>query len=637
MTDNPTHLDEHDEHRHDELDDGHHDDRGAEPEHRVEVRRNVALAAAVGGFAAVLTAAFAARAFTGGTGLDWLVFAVLGIVTVVHLASLGDSRAPLLVADGHGVRVRQGAVWRGIAWPEIDCMEHLPRHGLLRDGHLLVDGYDDQQLVVPLTLATRVVGASGVSLSDVLADLADGRADVVEVVSGVDEDGAVRTTSSVPRLSDLYRDDEQVSVPGEKRGIAARVSAGLSGGPGARGDDEDPLQDDDLEQRDELRAAPQDDFGHPNEADVDRLRSRLAQIRESSGDTGSIEQVRAELLDAPYAEDDTEATDEILLGPAALAAGDAEATGEIDVVDDGLEGHDEDDEPPAPGRPTVLSARVERDATERDPAERAQLDEPHAPASLEAHESMTVVLEDLAVQPAAAPVIGPELAAARERLRLTIDQVSERTRIRPHVIEAIEVDDFAPCGGDFYARGHLRTLSRVLGIDAAPLLASYDEVYAHAPVDPRRVFESELATGAGGAIRSTRGGRNWSVLIAAVMGAVLVWSVARLVMDGPAPVADAPVLGDLSNATTTQGDPVKLTLTAAGGGATLNVRDAAGKIVFEGNLAFGQTTELKVVPPIRIYSTDGSVTYAVGGARAKALGETGAEASKTVVVRKNAS
>ena len=74
-----------------------------------------------------------------------------------------------------------------------------------------------------------------------------------------------------------------------------------------------------------------------------------------------------------------------------------------------------------------------------------------------------LVIDDFAVEPAADPVVGPELAAARTRLGLTVDQLAERTRIRPHVIESIEVDDFAPCGGDFYARGHLRTLARVLG------------------------------------------------------------------------------------------------------------------------------------------------------------------------------
>ena len=592
------------------------------PVRPVEVRRNVGLAAGVGGFAALMTVAFAARALTGGTALDWLAFGVLALVTGIHLASLSDSRAPLLVADDHGVRVRQGAQWRGIAWQEIDCLEHLPRHGLLRDGHLLVDGYDDQQLVVPLTLATRLVGASAVSLSDVLADLADGRADVVEVVAGGVEDEAPRRT--VPSLSDLYGDDS--GAAGERRGIAARVAAGLTGRNDDPTDELDDLDDsddsDDVEDglAEEARVVPadaEDDLeAHPAPADVDRLRSRMAWIRRSSTD---------EAADA----DDTEATDEIVLPD--VDPMDETDTGEIAAI--------EVDDQVEPGRATVLSARVEMPASERERVT-APIDalDPLAPVE-PAEESVTVVLDDLAVVPAAAPVIGPDIQAARDRLRLTIDQVSDRTRIRPHVIEAIEVDDFGPCGGDFYARGHLRTIARVLGIDATPLVAAYDENYAHAPVDPRRVFESELATGTGGAIRSTRGGRNWSVMIAAVMGAVLVWSVARLVMGGPAPVGEEPVLNQSGGITqmTTKGTPVKLRLTAAGGGATLNVRDADGKIVFEGNLAFGQSSELKVVPPIRISSSDGSVTYSVGGGEAKALGETGTEVTKTVIAPKKGS
>ena len=101
-----------------------------------------------------------------------------------------------------------------------------------------------------------------------------------------------------------------------------------------------------------------------------------------------------------------------------------------------------------------------------------------------------------ALEPAADPVIGP---AARGRPRPPRAHASTSSPSAPgsgpHVIEAIEVDDFAPCGGDFYARGHLRTLARVLGVDVAPLLETYDERYADAPIDPRRVFEAELATG----------------------------------------------------------------------------------------------------------------------------------------------
>ncbi len=70
------------------------------------------------------------------------------------------------------------------------------------------------------------------------------------------------------------------------------------------------------------------------------------------------------------------------------------------------------------------------------------------------------------------------------------------------------------------------------------MLASYDERYADAPVNPRRVFEAELAHSGG--IRATRGGPNWSVLVAAVMALVLAWSIARLVMDGPVDPATSP-------------------------------------------------------------------------------------------------
>ncbi|MCX6399383.1 MAG: helix-turn-helix domain-containing protein [Propionibacteriales bacterium] len=602
-----------------------------EAEQQIEVRRNVTLSALVGGFSALFTMAFAVRAFSDGTGLDWLLFGVLALVSVAHFAALGDSRAPLLVADAHGVRLRQGARWRGIAWPDIDCLEHLPRRGLMRDGHILVDGYDDQQLVVPLTLATRIVGAPLASLSDVLAALADGRADVVEVVPGL-EDRPETRRDVIPNLSDLYR-DEQVVEPGERRGIAARVAAGLTGvAPSTRSDDElegsDPLVPDPYDELAELEI-------HPAESDVNRLRSRLAQIR---GWAGGPEDSDVESTDEIVLRDedpsDVESTDEIMLPGDPL--GDPLTDPLSDRFDIGhrqADRYDDGGEPPAPGRPTVLSARVE---VERPTTQRAPLDDSAASARALAGDTMTVVLDDLALRPVAQPIIGPELAAARDRLRLTIDQLSDRTRIRPHVIEAMEVDDFSPCGGDFYARGHLRTLARILGVDAGPLVASYDDNYAHAPVDPRRVFESELATGAGGAIRSTRGGRNWSVLIAAVMAAILIWSIARLVMDGPAPVGDTPVInrsGGIYDVSETKGDPVKLTLTAAGGGAQLVVRDGAGKIEFDGNLAFGQTAELNVVPPVRIWTSDGSVTFALGKKKAAPLGDTGSEASKTLVVR----
>ena len=74
---------------------------------------------------------------------------------------------------------------------------------------------------------------------------------------------------------------------------------------------------------------------------------------------------------------------------------------------------------------------------------------------------------------------------------MSVDDLAERTRIRPYVIESLEVDDFAPCGGDFYARGHLRMLARVLGLDPEAVLSNYDAHFASSPVaSPREVFEA---------------------------------------------------------------------------------------------------------------------------------------------------
>ena len=72
----------------------------------------------------------------------------------------------------------------------------------------------------------------------------------------------------------------------------------------------------------------------------------------------------------------------------------------------------------------------------------------------------------------------------------------------------------------------LQKLRAYFGMVPADELDEYDdERYADAPVSPRTVFEAEL--GSVGALRGTRGGPNWSVLVAAVMALVLAWSVAR--------------------------------------------------------------------------------------------------------------
>ena len=73
--------------------------------------------------------------------------------------------------------------------------------------------------------------------------------------------------------------------------------------------------------------------------------------------------------------------------------------------------------------------------------------------------------------------IGDTLAEARRQAGLTISQVSQQTRIRETIIRGIERGDFSACGGDFYARGHIRSIARVIGIDPDMLVREYDSAH----------------------------------------------------------------------------------------------------------------------------------------------------------------
>jgi cytoskeletal protein RodZ len=85
--------------------------------------------------------------------------------------------------------------------------------------------------------------------------------------------------------------------------------------------------------------------------------------------------------------------------------------------------------------------------------------------------------------------IGEALAQARREAGLTVTQVSERTRIRETIITGIENGDYSACGGDFYARGHIRSIARVVGIDPEPLIEEYDIARLPPPPGPEETTD----------------------------------------------------------------------------------------------------------------------------------------------------
>jgi len=114
--------------------------------------------------------------------------------------------------------------------------------------------------------------------------------------------------------------------------------------------------------------------------------------------------------------------------------------------------------------------------------------------------------------------VGSDLREAREARGLTLADASRSTRIRATLIGLIEDDQWESCGGDVYARGHIRALAGAAGVDPAPLVAAYDEQRGAGPVALRAALDE--STG-GPQIRERRG-PNW---LAAAVGAAAVATV----------------------------------------------------------------------------------------------------------------
>jgi hypothetical protein len=113
--------------------------------------------------------------------------------------------------------------------------------------------------------------------------------------------------------------------------------------------------------------------------------------------------------------------------------------------------------------------------------------------------------------------IGDALAAARREAGLTITQVSQRTCIRETIVRGIERGDFSACGGDFYARGHIRSIGRVVGLDPEELVREYDDTQAAPqPITAADVFQPFTPVKL-----KERRRPNWSVVLLAGLIAVL--------------------------------------------------------------------------------------------------------------------
>jgi cytoskeletal protein RodZ len=216
--------------------------------------------------------------------------------------------------------------------------------------------------------------------------------------------------------------------------------------------------------------------------------------------------------------------------------------------------------------------------------------------------------------------IGGTLAKARQDAGLTVTQVSGRTRIRETVIHAIERDDYTLCGGNFYTRGHIRSIARTTGIDPEPLIGEYDDAHGGSPqaIPARQAFEPETPVKI-----VDRRSPNWSAAMAIALILVVIYGVVRVATGhethkaaehaaAPAPAASATPRPTHAKAAVPS---KKVTVRVKAKRASwLNVRDDKGKELFRGVIHAGQSQEWSSKQRIRLLiGNGGGVRLTVNG------------------------
>lgn len=228
--------------------------------------------------------------------------------------------------------------------------------------------------------------------------------------------------------------------------------------------------------------------------------------------------------------------------------------------------------------------------------------------------------------------VGETLATARREAGRSVEELSAQTSIRAPIISAIERDDFSSCGGDFYARGHIRSLSRALGVDPAPLLSEYAASHASAPPAPHQVFEAETA-------HRPRGSVNWTAAMAVAAGVIVILAVISLLTPGdrseqraptnaggasanaPAARRVAPAVPSTPSPSPVALAPVTLRLQVTDAKSWVRVTNSADAVVFQGVLESGQVREFTDKAQLRVILGDaGAVRLTVNG---KDLGPAG--------------
>jgi len=239
--------------------------------------------------------------------------------------------------------------------------------------------------------------------------------------------------------------------------------------------------------------------------------------------------------------------------------------------------------------------------------------------------------------------LGEFLQQARENAGLSVDELAHIVNLRPGLIRAMESNDFLPCGGDTYARGHIRNIAQITGVNAKELLAMYDTEHS---VDSRSIH-SQLVDNNAAAIRSENRKLSWKVLVGASLSIVVLIGIAQfaisavdsepaatsMVIEKAEPTQTPTPSPTASAAPTTPSSTVnnELTLSIAATRGNSNIDVVIGGVhVYKGPLFQGESKSFVGETSISVFlGNAGDLDLTLNGEKLAPLGDRNQEIRKT--------
>ena len=239
--------------------------------------------------------------------------------------------------------------------------------------------------------------------------------------------------------------------------------------------------------------------------------------------------------------------------------------------------------------------------------------------------------------------LGSTIRDAREAARLSIELLSETTSIRIGLLTEMENNNFSHCGGDTYARGHLRNIAAKVGIDPQVFIDLYNEEHS----TEHRAIQDLLVENNVMQVPREAKKISWKVPASVSVAILLVLGIGQIILsnqssetpEAPKPTpAVSPVegasavpspTGATSASATPRTEPIALTISAARGNSYIDIV-VDGEHVSKGSMFQGDTKSFKGQTAISIYlSNPAGLDLTLNGKALAPLGGQNEEVRRT--------